>query len=254
MAVADWMRVYNLTRGSAPAISVVGIDVWDGIPADAMAADYVARVDPSATRHDEQQLQANQAAYVARSSQRQFDDALHAATVARQSLSAQFPSERNHGMALNTDWARTHRSAAGRIVLWGHAEHFGKTIGVENVKNAGMWLDEVLGSRYLTIGNAMWDGTYLGLSGVVATAPLMVIPVVAPDADSYEPFFHAAGMPAFLLSLHGQLHPFLTQPHHLRDAGFSVSNNWDFMTDLRKRFDAVVYVDLTTPTHPLPAP
>jgi hypothetical protein len=42
------------------------------------------------------------------------------------------------------------------------------------------------------------------------------------------------------------------QPHFLRTAGFSVNNNWNLRVELAKKFDAILYVDLTTPTHPLP--
>ena len=254
IAVADWMRLYNLTRGDRPPISVVGIDVWDGLPSSAMVADYLRIVDPSATKRDQQQLLSNEAEYVARSSQRQFDDALHAATVAVQSVNAFIPAERNHGMALNTQWAREHRSSSGKVILWGHGEHFGRAIGVEGVKSAGMWLDDIFGADYFAIGNAMWDGVYLGLNGTTAGAQEMFIPVVAVDADGYENFFRAATRPAFILSLHGVLHPFLTQPHYLRTAGFSVNNNWNFRIDVRKKYDGIVYVELTSPTHPLPQP
>ncbi|HEY8131521.1 MAG TPA: erythromycin esterase family protein [Thermoanaerobaculia bacterium] len=254
IAVADWMRLYNLTRGDKPPISIVGIDVWDGVPASSMVADYLRIVDPSAPKRDQQQLLSNEALYVARSSQRQFDDALHAATVAEQSVNALVPAERNHGMAMNTQWARDHRSSSGKVVLWGHGEHFGKTIGVENVKSAGMWLDDIFGADYFAIGNAMWDGIYLGLNGTTASSQEMFIPVVAVNADGYENFFRTAARPAFVLSLHGALHAFLTQPHFLRTAGFSVNNNWNFRIEVRKKYDAIVYVELTSPTHPLPQP
>ena len=125
---------------------------------------------------------------------------------------------------------------------------------VEKVKNAGMWLTDIFGAGYFTIGNAMWDGVYLGLNGAVTQPQEMTIPVIAVDPDGYENFFHASGDAAFLLSLHGPLHSFLLLPRPLRDAGFSVNNNWDFRVDLTKRFDALVYVELTTPTHPLPPP
>jgi len=251
IAISDWMRMYNMTRGDRPPISIVGIDVWDGIPAAAMAATYVKMVDPSATRFDQQQLLSNEALYVSRSSQQHYDDALHAATVAVQSINAFIPAERNHGMALNTQWAREHRSASHKVILWGHGEHFGKTIGVENVKSAGMWLDDIFGADYFAIGNAMWDGTYLGLNGSTSSAQEMFIPVVAVNADGYENFFRAATRPAFILSLHGVLHPYLTEPHYLRTAGFSVNNNWNFRIDVRKKYDAIVYVELTSPTRPL---
>ncbi len=255
IAVADWIRIFNLTHGNK--ISIVGIDVWDGEAAAAMVVNYLRIVDPGAKYTPEtiqQLLISNEAAYVSRSSRRQFDDALHAATVVLQSQSALYVKERNRGMALNTAWAREHRSTTGRIILWGHGEHFGKTIAVENVKTAGMWLDEFLPDGYFAIGNAMWEGNYLGLNDSLSNPQRMIISTVPADPDGYENFFHAARQAAFLLSLRGALHSFLMQPHYLRTAGFSVRNNWNFRVDLRKKFEAIVYVELTSPTHPLPPP
>jgi erythromycin esterase len=158
---------------------------------------------------------------------------------------------RNRGMATNTLLAQQ-RSASGKITVWGHGDHFGKTIGMENVKTAGMWLDEALGARYVAIGNAMGDGVYLGLDGTSAGAKEMLTAVVPAAEDSYENYFRTARLAAFLLSLHGTLDPFLMQPHFLRTAGFSAQNNFNYRVDLPKKFDAIVYVELTTPTHPLP--
>ncbi len=275
IAVADWLRNYNLSRGDKPAVSVAGIDVWDGAPAAAEVVSYLQKVDPAAAADASSKylcvestfsvdpqcaantaavgdaIAANEASYVSRSSQREFDDALHAATVAGQSLAAMIPAERNHNMALNVEWARTHRSSTGRAIVWGHGEHFGKTTGVEGVETAGMWLAQMDGSGYVAVGNAMWDGSYLGLDGTTSTAEEMVIHVAPVDPDGYENFFHA-GPPAFLLSLHGPLHSFLMQAHHLRTAGFSVDNNWDLLVDIRKKFDAIVYVEFTPPPQPLP--
>ena len=272
LAVADWMRAYNGSRGDRPPLSIVGIDVYDGVPAGASVVEFLQTVDPAAaaaaseayeclgSSHSdlcidrvsavERQIASRQSEYAALSSQRAFDDALHAATVAVQSLSALDPASRNGGMASNTEWARDHRSATGKLIVWGHGEHFGKEIGVEGVATAGMWLQSIFGPDYVAIDNAMWDGSYLGLSASVATAPEMVIHVVPPDPDGYETFLHD-GPPAFLLWLGGPLHPFLAMPHFLRTAGFSAGNNWDFRVDLRKKFDALLYVEFTTPTHPV---
>jgi len=41
--VANWMRMYNLTRGDRPPISVVGIDLYDGDAATAMIPNLLAQ-------------------------------------------------------------------------------------------------------------------------------------------------------------------------------------------------------------------
>jgi erythromycin esterase-like protein len=228
MDVANWMRLYNAHRQEClcHTVSVVGIDVYDGDAAAAMIPDLIA--------------------------QHRDDDAAHAQTVAVQALTATDPPSRNHNLALNVQWALDHRSANRRIIVWGHGEHFGKTISIEKVDNAGIWLDRMYGANYIAIGNAMWDGIYLGLAGL---GPQEVfVPVVAADPHGYENFFVASNEPAFLLSLHQPLHSFLAQTRPLRTAGFSNQNNWDYPVDLAKKFDAMLYVRTTSPTHPLPAP
>lgn len=219
MDAADWLRAHG-------GVSVVGIDVWDGGAATAMIP----------------VLEAEQ----------RFDDAAHAKTVALQSQSALVPSERNHNMALNVQWALDHRSPHRRIIVWGHGEHFGKTVSIEKVDNSGVWLDRMYGRDYFAIGNAMWDGVYLGLAG---TGPEeLFVPVVAADPQGYENFFHATSEPAFLLSLHQPLHSYLLRTRPLRTAGFSNMNNWDYPVNLAEKFDAIVYVAITSPTHPLSSP
>ncbi|HUJ13355.1 MAG TPA: erythromycin esterase family protein [Thermoanaerobaculia bacterium] len=273
VAVLDWMRDYNATHDHP--ISIVGIDVYDGVPASAEAVKYLQSVDAAAASvaiakyaclpfgrfsdsciadasfvRDE--IAANEPAYVSRSSQRDFDDALQNATVAVQDLEALDPAARNHNMAINVAWALDHRSESRRIIVWGHGEHFGKTVAIEKVDTAGVWLDRMFGADYVALGNAMWSGVYLGYT--VPPQAEMFIPVVDPDPQGYENFFVQSAAPAFLLPLHQPLHSFLMRTRPLRTAGFSVDNNWDYPIDLEKKFDALVYVALTTPTHPLPAP
>src|SRR5262249_9788487 len=45
VAVIEWMRNYNLTRGNRPPIEIVGADVYDGKTAAHMVVDYLNGVD-----------------------------------------------------------------------------------------------------------------------------------------------------------------------------------------------------------------
>jgi erythromycin esterase len=260
-AVAAWMRQYNLTRSAKPAIEIFGADVHDGSSAAMLVVDYLRTVDaPAADRALSayvcrsgptpdcrnnaalvaQELAAKEAEYTLRSSPRKFADALHAAAVVLQSFELSDP-QRDPAMAENVAFAREHRSASKRVVYWAHNEHVTKyQSSVDHNIAAGEWLARKFGSGYVAIGSATFAGTFL-VPGGVAT-----LPPAGPDA--YELFFHF-GPPAFIVDLRGDLHPFLAAPHHLRGAG-SGADAWDVVVELRRKFDAIVFVDQTTATRP----
>jgi erythromycin esterase len=280
IAVVQWIRDYNLTRGEKPEVSIAGIDIYDGASAASAVVSYLRNVDAdaantAATAYScvtgsygsstpcrdsadafQKQLVAKESDYVARSSLAAFREASHAATVVVQSFGYR-PDARNEAMARNTVWAREQRSATGRIIVWAHAEHLGKTPSLTEFARTSMggWMKDFFGADFFAIGNAMWDGTYLGLDGNSASnnPPLVTTRIVPASGDAYENFFHA-GRPAFLLPLRTTLHPFLRSAHHLRTAGFSNTNNWDYVVDLAAKFDALLWVEQTTPTHPINPP
>lgn len=268
-AVATWMRDYNLARGDKPPIAIVGIDVWDGVTAGADLVTYLQRVDPAAassaastytclakpnaacvndTKAIETAVAAKEPQYTASSSALEYTLALHDATVAWQYAVGVGPTARNEGMARNAIWARDHRSAAHRILLWAHGEHLTRTTGIEGVKPTGAWLADLAGNDYFVIGNAMWAGKFY--ASTVDGKGHGTFALAAAGPDAYETFFHASLSPAFLLSLRGPLHAFLAAPHPFRTAGFSPPT-FDYVVDLSKKFDAILYVDQTTPTTPL---
>lgn len=264
-AVAGWMRQYNLTRGSKPAVEIFGADVYDGFSAAMMVVDYLKTVDDAESQRAfglyvctrsapippdcqagasviEQELEAKEAEYTARSSARRFADALHAATVVVQSALPYDP-QRDPAMAANVTWARDHRSASKRVVYWAHAEHVTKfKTTITGNTAAGEWLNRSFGSAYIAFANATWNGRYLYPGGTAA--------LPAPGADAYEAFFHAGHHAAMIVPLRGDdVHPFLAGPHHLREAGAG-PDPWDEPIELRRKWDAIVYVEQTTPTHP----
>jgi len=66
-------------------------------------------------------------------------------------------------------------------------------------------------------------------------------------------FFHASAAGAFLLSLRGPLHPFFGTGHYFRTVGFGLPV-YVTLEELQAKFDAILYVDQTTPTTPFPPP
>ena len=280
VAVIEWMRNYNLTRGSKPPIEIVGADAYDGKTAAHMVVDYLNGVDqdeaaaatqayscvwlytgPScagvlqSARTVTQQLTAKESDYTARSSPRAFGDALHESLLVQEWLSVN-SALRDASMAENVAWAKDHRGSAKKVIYWAHNEHVtrGSSVyGVITPFTAGTVLAQKFGSDYVNFGTATWVGQFLTQSRSLQG---LVTPSLTPaGADDYETFFHAGGVPNIVVPLHDP-HPFLGSPHHMREAGTGeysdTAPNGDFLINLTSRFDAVVFIDQTSPNHPLP--
>ena len=278
-AVVEWMRNYNLTRGSKPAIEISGAESFDGRRAAQLVVDYLRVVDPAsvnaalaaytcvtpfepaagcsgATQSIREAIAAKEADYTARSSARQFADALQAATVVTQSVSLpETGIDAIHDAATVTNllWARDHRGTAKKIVYWAHDESLMRLLSDFGLPTPGELLSRTLGSDYVNFASATWAGTFL-VQYIGNPEMLVTRPFAPAGNDAYELFFHESRHPAIVVPLRGDVHPFLLSPHHLRQGGLgeytSKAANRDQVLDLRKRFDAIVFVDQTTPTNP----
>jgi erythromycin esterase len=272
-AVVEWMRNYNLTRGTKPPIEIFGADVYDGKTAAHMVVDYLNTVDPAAADAATQaytclwanqncnatpmraippQMAAKESDYTARSSPRSFANAVHAADVVNQ-LFAAFTSARDPLMGLNVAWAKDHRSSAGKVIYWAHDEHIARgssLFGVIAPVTAGELLTQTVGSDYVNFGFASWAGQFLTLNGTT-----FVMPSFTPAGpDDYETFFHASSAPNIIVPLRDP-HPFLASPHHMRESGSGytpTAPTGDYLMNLTSRFNGVVFIDQTSPNHPLP--
>lgn len=274
VAALDWIRNYNLTRGDRPAVEVVGFDVTDLQDAANMVTSYLDVVDPAAAANARtayagcfniapprecamriasvlDDLDARESDLVARGSQRSFDIAEHGAHVVAAGYS-ESPSNdpyyyawRDQNMAINAIRLQQQRSRAGRMVLWGHHEHLGKTTTIESAKSMGKWLDDQLGANYFAVGTCTGDGSF----NVVVQPPYLTTTVVdfpPMTADSYESSFQSAGIPLMLIPLKGPLPGWLSSPHQLR--GGTSGAPYDKTEVLPQKFDAILYIDRTTPS------
>jgi len=259
----EWMRDYNLHRpAGARAIHTGGFDVYGLV---AMAPDVIAyldRVDPAAATAArtnyaclskgfsaqcvtdatgvKNDLAAHAQAYAAASSQREYDDALHEATMIAEGTVGQ----RDQRMAANALWLRDHHSATHKTILWAHQEHVGRLTQVL-ARSMGSYLTEAARASYFTFGNATLDGTFLtNPNPSVPPAATAFLPLTS---DGYELNFRAAGAARVIIPLRGALPKWLADPHHLRagDAG----DAYDRVENLPQKFDAVIYIEHTTPNH-----
>jgi len=278
--VVEWMRNYNLTRGSKPAIEIFGAESFDGRRAAQLVVDYLRAVDSasvdaalaaytcvtpieppagcsSAAQSIREAIAAKEADYTARSSARRFADALQAATVVTQSVSLPetgIDTIHDAATVANVLWARDHRGTAKKIVYWAHDESLMRLLSEFGLPTPGELLSRILGSDYVNFASATWAGTFL-VQWIGNPEMLVTRPFAPAGNDAYELFFHQSHHPAIVVPLRGDVHPFLLSPHHLRQGSLGEytlkTATRDQVIDLRKRFDAIVFVDQTTPTHPL---
>ena len=270
VATIEWMREYNRTRGQKPPVEIAGFDVTDERGAADVVTVYLNRVDPVAastaiaTYSDclvsnalgdcgarmkaiGADLSAREAELVGRSSQREFDAASQGASIAAVSVTAPplptYFAWRDQNMAANVSQLKDRRSSNGRVILWGHQEHVGKTINLQSVKPMGGWLDEHYGADYFVIGSSAGSGMF----HIISPASALLTSAFSPaSADDYESFFRSGPMPAMLIPLRGGLPDWLAATHRLR--GGSAGGYYDKSEDLKRKLDAIVYVDQTTPS------
>jgi erythromycin esterase len=262
LAVVEWMRGYNAHRGDRPALHIAGSDIYDESGAVAGVVDYLLRTDPAAaadaerdyacvlagSRNGDCQLAAERvrAALAARQDgSRAFDDALHHADVVLQFFHAPVYEPRERSMAANLRWVRDHR---GRTIHWGHQEHAGKLpSSFAHGITMGTILAAELGDRYVAIGTLAGSGTFLQWEqlspGIFAESPK---PLPDPAEGTYEWHFRQRGFPAMLVPLRRPV------PGTAFRTGGTTSGFSTVKQPLSDKLDAVIYVDRTTPTHPLP--
>ena len=188
---------------------------------------------------------------ISRTSQHAYDRALHAAHIVAAAVNESPSTDpgcyawRDENMAKNALSFRQRLTANGRMILWAHHEHIGKTTTIESVKPIGKWLDEQLGSGYFALGTCSGTGSF---NDVLPPTYVVVNAVDFPPTSSvsYESSFASAGMPLMLIPLHGALPDWLATQHQLR--GGTSGAPYDKMEVLPDKFDAILYIDRTTPS------
>ncbi|MBV9493128.1 MAG: erythromycin esterase family protein, partial [Acidobacteria bacterium] len=274
--LVNWMRAYNATRGNKPPVQIAGMDVFDLGGARTVLTQYVERVDPakaggmratftlcppqpgsgnpalceSQTEAIRADLETREAELVAKSSQRDYNYALHAATLIAGDFKVQggILAVRDRMMADYAQLLRA-RQSNGKLIVWAHQEHLSKTDRqVDPAKSTGQYLAERLGEDFVAIGNATAAGTFNTASSkadAIVVGPKALPPI---DDGSYETSFRSAAIPLMLVPFrHVALPDWLTTQRRLH--GGTAVGPYDYVEDLTKKFDAVLYVEQTTPTH-----
>lgn len=247
LAVIEWVRAYNLTRGDRPAVRIAGADIYDyeGAAAAVLArhpdVDYACVVRGERDGECEATARAMRDTLVARGADA---DTIHYADVVLQAFHLQLYEPREQSMAANLLWIREHRGT--KVVHWGHQEHAGKLPSpYARGRTMGTILAEQRGSDYVAIGTLAGSGSFLQWekSGDLWIEIIRTLPDPAPG--SYEARFRALGFPMTLVPLRGE-----SGSASFRTAG--TTSGWTTLTQpLGEKLDAVIYVDVITPTRPL---
>lgn len=202
-------------------------------------------------------MSANAAAYTAASSADAVARALHAARVVSEAAQAIATNRqsRDAAMAENAEWY----AARDKVILVGHQTPFGRSPYFFNnpsgTKSAGGYLADALGGAYVTIASTTLRGSFnAGVWTVDRYEPTVF------DYDGTKTFaelFTPAGTPRMIVSFRQPLPPWISGTYDLPIAS-SVAGGphpdpiTDIVDDVSKAYDAVLYVETTTPSLPLP--
>ncbi|HYH06011.1 MAG TPA: erythromycin esterase family protein [Thermoanaerobaculia bacterium] len=245
LAVIEWVRAYNLTHERR--ISIAGADIYDYEGAVAGVMAHMPEAELSCVLRGENTSECLTSARQVRETlvaRGAHPDAIHYADIVLQSFDGQLYEPREEAMAANLLWIREHRGT--KVIHWGHQEHVGK---LSSRYTRGRTMGTILaGEDYVAIGTLTGSGSFLQWerSGSIWTEVVRTFPDPAPG--SYEARYRARGFAAMLVPLRGR-----SGEASFRTAG--TTSGWTTMAQsLPQKLDAVIYVDVTTPTRPLGTP
>lgn len=274
VAVVEWMRAYNFRRGNRAPVQILGADVFGQVQAWKSVVTYLRTADPLMAAEAEREyacvgenamtitclaetsrvrdaLAAARGRLIAATNENAFEIAMLAARVVAQNQEFRLTARRDQNMAENVLWIRDNRSVTGRVIYWGHNGHTNNArMEFSSTRPAGQVLRETIGSGYYSIGTMTSSGSFLQwpvtggrMDRVVSTFPAL-------SEGMYETYFRQHGAAALLIPLRGTLPQWLAAPARFNTAGVSGNPARQPMT-LATLFDAVIWMDQTTPLHPL---
>ena len=280
LALIEWARAQNAS-GLTPPIRIEGIDPTSPRVTAAEVVAYLKRVDPTFATQAESiyhcirpgytgaewcrseitsirvSMSSKRDAYALASSSDEFEEMLHAARIVEQGerVLALGYNERDEPMAENV---LRHVARGEKVIVIGHNEHWGRTPYVLDdprvlIRSAGSVLGASLGERYFALGSLALEGTFLAVEYApgVRSGEIRAQTMTAPSFDDFALLMSSASDAIY--PLRGLLPSWLAGTHRLRFAGSTVPSReratLDVAADLGEKFDGVLYVRRSTPTH-----
>jgi len=272
----QWMRVYNENPNNTQKLSFFGFDMQGDQMARHNVAEFMQKVDsqtaqqiaddyaciPQASADCQMKLQAvydwlsqHQADYTAASSPEEFSQALQNARIVIQY--GDYASNNNNYnirdryMAENVTWVLDQAGSDAKIVLWAHNFHVGMS-GEEISQTMGDYLRKQYGNQMVVFGFLFYQGSF----NAYWRSSLQTFQVDPPPSNSYESFFHEAGLPRFYLDLRtlktdSPVADWFLAPHLFRFIGtnydpYSAQQYFETAA-IAKVFDIIIYFQDTSP-------
>lgn len=260
LELIEWMRAQN-AHGLTPPIRIAGLDPTSPQTTTAEVLAYLRRVEPAYVEEAEanyacmlgpryqgseacRQLVAQVRAHI--EANHPEEEILRAARIVEQEervlvggLDTRDPYLAENALALD-----------GKVVLFGHNEHFGRMPyrlrETPLLKSAGAFLADALGDRYFVIGSVVLGGTFNAIEYGAGGGVIRVETIDPPTSDRDV---------ALLLGDVRELVPFrvsLEGTQRMRFGASSVKSKTETMietdVELAKKFDAVMFIRESTPT------
>lgn len=282
----EWMRAYNLRRGSRPPVQFRGFDVQYSRGAIDRINAYLDRVDPAAktqlatlwqcwneyafnsTSYTARSAQAKEtcrtnlaqahaliagkrADYTARSSADEFEVILRYARVIQQdeSVAANRGPDRDTLMAENIEWLADVAEPGEKLVLWAHNYHAGVATGLSGT-TMGLTLRRAFPGREMVIFGFAFDrGSFNAINGGVLRANR-----VEPWTGGVEDVLRQAGHPRMFVDLRNIVSTparnyfSRANSHWMIGAVFSEANPGNFRLTwlLSDAYDVLIWIADTT--------
>jgi hypothetical protein len=155
---------------------------------------------------------------------------------------------RDSCMAENVEWIIAHEKPGTKVVLWAHNAHVGRKDGF-----MGSYLARRHGPDMVVVASTTFAGHY---NMAVPGTGVRSTDLQRPSGDTLEALCHATGVPRFVLDLREAVADtaasrYVTGTHVMRELGFIPRAEQFKPSRLAHDFDAIVYVDRTTPTQML---
>jgi erythromycin esterase-like protein len=166
--------------------------------------------------------------------------------------------------AQNVNWIMNAQGSDSKIAVWAHNRHIQRSITYATL---GSLLVDEYGNDVRIIGTTFYSGAFTAVSSTFSleSSPeierFVETKVAIPSRNSYEYYFHLAGLPAFILDLrqnspNAPLPGWLLEPKTLRSVGAiavqGIEDRQSHLANLPQEYDAIIYLRDTSPTNLLP--
>ena len=232
-----WVRAWNAAGN--PPVDIIGVDPFHTRTSIARLAPFVGDdayrcIDRLTIASSQRSRDACHAAVMSVRPALTSPEAIYAARIVEEGEES---LDRDSAMAENLE-RFADRAGSGNFIFWAHNEHVGR-----NGRSAGQLLTDRYAAGYVAIGTIALRGSFNAVDGLHAMGDA--------TSDDFASMFAAASIPRMIVPLRA-LPPSLAGTHPMRIAGSDSQTTAIIDADLAKQFDAMIYIEVTTPARVRP--